>query len=301
MRNKERGVVWEETIIMLPDRVRYVFLSATIPNGTEFALWIAKLHKQPCSVVYTDFRPTPLQHYLFPAGGDGLFLVVDEKGNFREENFQKALAVLKADPATATAGAGGAASSAEGGGGADKKGSKKKKSNNKPTAASDIFKIVKMIMDRSYQPVIIFSFSKRECEAHALAMSKLDFSSEDERKVIETIFHNAIDALSEDDRHLPQVENILPLLRRGIGIHHGGLLPILKEVIEILFQEGLIKALFSTETFSMGLNMPCRTVVFTDVKKWDGEVYRVVTGGEYIQMSGRAGRRGIDDRGIVSQ
>jgi ATP-dependent RNA helicase DOB1 len=115
-----------------------------------------------------------------------------------------------------------------------------------------------MIMERHYDPVIVFSFSKRECESHALALSKLDFSTEEEKKLIETIFHNAIDSLSEDDKHLPQVENILPLLKKGVGIHHGGLLPILKEVIEILFQEGLLKALFSTETFSMGLNMPCK-------------------------------------------
>lgn len=300
MRNKERGVVWEETIIMLPDKVRYVFLSATIPNGTEFALWVAKLHKQPCTVVYTDFRPTPLQHYLFPAGGEGLYLVVDEKGTFREENFQKALAVLKADEqvpgAVAAAGAGAEESTDKKGGSAS---NKKKNKGGKPTGPSDIYKIVRMIMERHYEPVIIFSFSKRECEQHALTMSKLDFSNDDEKKLIEQIFSNAMEALSDDDRHLPQVENILPLLRRGIGIHHGGLLPILKEVIEILFQEGLIKALFSTETFSMGLNMPCKTVVFTSVKKWDGDKFRIVTGGEYIQMSGRAGRRGLDDRGIV--
>lgn len=75
----ERGVVWEETIILLPDNVHYVFLSATIPNARQFAEWITHLHKQPCHVVYTDFRPTPLQHYVYPSGGDGLFLVVDEK------------------------------------------------------------------------------------------------------------------------------------------------------------------------------------------------------------------------------
>lgn len=92
---------------------------------------------------------------------------------------------------------------------------------------------------------------------------------------------------------------MLPILKKGIGIHHGGLLPIVKEVIEILFQEGWIKALFSTETFSMGLNMPARTVVFTSVRKFDGENFRWIGGGEYIQMSGRAGRRGKDDRGIT--
>lgn len=92
---QERGVVWEETIILLPDKVHYVFLSATIPNALQFAQWIAKIHTQPCHVVYTDFRPTPLQHYLFPAGGQGIFLVVDDSGGFREENFQKAMAILE--------------------------------------------------------------------------------------------------------------------------------------------------------------------------------------------------------------
>ena len=92
---------------------------------------------------------------------------------------------------------------------------------------------------------------------------------------------------------------MLPLLKRGIGIHHGGLLPIVKEVIELLFQEGLLKVLFTTETFSMGINMPAKTVVFTSLEKFDGDEFRWITGGEYIQMSGRAGRRGLDDRGIT--
>jgi ATP-dependent RNA helicase DOB1 len=98
-----------------------------------------------------------------------------------------------------------------------------------------------------------------------------------------------------------QVEALLPLLKRGIGIHHGGLLPILKEVIEILFQESLLKILFATETFSMGINMPARTVIFTASRKFDGTDFRFISAGEYIQMSGRAGRRGLDDRGIVIQ
>ena len=80
LRDKERGVVWEESIIMAPKTARFVFLSATIPNAREFAEWIAKTHRSPCHVVYTDYRPTPLQHYLFPAGANGLYMVVDEKG-----------------------------------------------------------------------------------------------------------------------------------------------------------------------------------------------------------------------------
>jgi len=279
MRDRERGVVWEETIILLPDQVKFVFLSATIPNAKEFALWVANIHRQPCHVVYTDVRPTPLQHYIFPAGGDGLHLVVDEKGNFREDNFQKALAQLI--PKTETRGKPGKKGKGAGGSG------------------SDCYKIVKMIMERNYQPVIVFSFSKKECEALALQMSKIDLTDEKEKMLIEKIFSNAIDNLSDDDKNLPQVNHILPLLKRGVGIHHSGLLPILKEVIEIIFQEGLIKALFATETFSMGLNMPAKTVVFTSVRKFDGDNFRWISSGEYIQMSGRAGRRGLDDRGIV--
>ncbi|WFD26071.1 RNA helicase [Malassezia nana] len=287
MRDKERGVVWEETIILLPRKVHYVFLSATIPNAMQFAEWISQIHAQPCHVVYTDFRPTPLQHYLFPQGGQGIHLVVDEKGVFREDNFQKAMGALASasgeDPSHAEAGRG-------------RKGETKKGGTSGP---SDIYKIVKMIMLKRYNPVIVFAFSKRQCEALALQMSKLEFNTDEERDMVQTVFTNAIDALSPEDRALPQIEHILPLLRRGIGIHHGGLLPILKEVIEILFQEGLLKVLFATETFSIGLNMPARTVVFTAVQKWDGNEFRHLTSGEFIQMSGRAGRRGLDDRGIV--
>ncbi|KAH9913833.1 antiviral helicase [Fomitopsis serialis] len=284
----ERGVVWEETIILLPHTVRYVFLSATIPNAMQFAEWICKSHEQPCHVVYTDFRPTPLQHYLFPAGGEGIYLVVNEKSEFREDNFSKAMGMLQErqgdDPADPKSGKGRKGKSKKGG---DKKGS------------SDIQKIVKMIMLKNYNPVIIFAFSKRECEGLALTMSKMEFNSTDEQDLVTSIFNNAIDNLAEDDRKLPQILNLLPLLKRGIGIHHGGLLPILKEVIEILFQEGLIKVLFATETFSIGLNMPAKTVVFTAARKFDGREFRNLSSGEYIQMSGRAGRRGLDDRGVV--
>jgi ATP-dependent RNA helicase DOB1 len=104
----ERGVVWEETLILLPHTVRYVFLSATIPNAMQFAEWVCETHDQPCHVVYTDFRPTPLQHYLFPAGGEGIYMVVNEKSEFREDNFQKAMGMLSEkmgeDPASATSG-----------------------------------------------------------------------------------------------------------------------------------------------------------------------------------------------------
>ncbi|KAF0408356.1 antiviral helicase [Gigaspora margarita] len=284
MRDKVRGVVWEEALILLPRQVHFVFLSATIPNAMEFAEWICKIHAQPCHVVYTDFRPTPLQHYIYPCGGDGIFMVVDENGVFKEDNFLQATQSLLPDQDV------------------EYKSFKGKKANvidRSTKGPSDIIKIINMIMQRDYQPVIIFSFGKSLCETYAMQIKQFDFNNEEEKRLVKTVFDNAIDVLDVEDRQLPQIKFLYPYLLRGIAFHHSGLLPLLKEIVELLFQEGLIKVLFATETFAMGLNMPARTVVFTDVKKFDGELVRYITSGEYIQMSGRAGRRGIDTRGIV--
>lgn len=295
MRDSERGVVWEESIILLPHKVRFVFLSATIPNASQFADWIAEIHHQPCHVVYTNYRPTPLQHYIYPQGGDGLHLVVDERGKFRESNFQKAMATLQSSSNMDAAIADSVAES----GNSKKRGRQQRGKKNGPEAG--LHRIVKLIMDRNLNPVIVFSFSKKACEKFALALNSEDYTDDVEKDLISQVYINAIDSLSKDDQQLPQVEALLPLLKRGIGIHHSGLLPILKEIVEILFAEGLIKALFATETFAIGINMPAKTVVFTNTRKWDGKDFRWVTSGEYIQMSGRAGRRGKDDRGIVIQ
>lgn len=287
MRDKERGVVWEETIILAPQNARFVFLSATIPNAREFSEWIAHLKNQPCHTIYTDTRPVPLQHYLFPSGGEGLHLIVDDKGEFRMDAFERAISEIGSNKGDS------------GGGASGPNRRRNSRAGSGAPGKSDCYKVVKMIMERNFYPVIIFSFSRRDCETLAVQMAKLDFNSDEEREFVEKVFENAMASLNEEDQDLPQITAILPLLKRGIGIHHSGLLPIVKEVVELLFQEGLIKALFATETFSMGLNMPARTVLFTTLRKYDGEKFRHVLGGEYIQMSGRAGRRGIDERGIA--
>ncbi|CAG9465443.1 unnamed protein product [Pedinophyceae sp. YPF-701] len=283
MRDKERGVVWEETIVLAPKGVRFAFLSATLPNSFEFAQWIAKVHGSPCDVTYTDYRPTPLQHYLFPEGGDGLYLTMDA-GRFREDNFQKAVADLN---------------DAQVAGGKKQGAAREAKVTEQDQQRADMLKLVRMIIERNYDPVIVFAFSKRDCEKHALALSSLELNNEDEQKLVETIFWSALGMLAPEDQALAQVREILPMLKRGVGVHHSGLIPILKEVIEILFQENLLKCLFATETFSTGLNMPAKTVVFTGLRKYDGGGFRWISPGEYIQMSGRAGRRGLDDRGVV--
>lgn len=151
---------------MLPHAVRYVFLSATIPNAMQFAEWICKIHEQPCHIVYTDFRPTPLQHYIFPAGSEGIHLVVDEKSRFREESFQRAIAAISQKQGD---------DSASGNARGKRKGHTFK-GGNKNEGPSDILRIIRMIMHKNYHPVIVFSFSKRECESNAFQLSKLDFN-----------------------------------------------------------------------------------------------------------------------------
>ncbi|KAE8772626.1 hypothetical protein D1007_55354 [Hordeum vulgare] len=262
MKDRERGVVWEESIVFLPPAIKMVFLSATMSNATEFAEWICNLHKQPCHVVYTDFRPTPLQHYVFPIGGSGLYLVVDENGQFREDNFLKLQDTFAKQP-----------SQLDGKKSGGPKASGRIAKGGNASGTSDIYRIVKMIMERKFQPVIIFSFSRRECEHHAMSMSKLDFNTEEEKDSIEQVFRSAIFCLSEEDRGLPAIELMLPLLKRGIAVHHSGLLPIIKELVELLFQE-----------VCNGTEHACKKVVFTSVKKWDGDSNRFIGSGEYIQM-----------------
>ena len=280
LRDKERGVVWEECLIMMPAQTQAVFLSATVPNGFEFASWFATVHGSKCHVVYTEHRPVPLQHYIFPAGADGMYMTIDEKGRFYEENFQQACADITGDSIASQL---------------------KRTKNNKFgfDETSDIFKLTKMVLQRGYDPVIVFAFSKRTCELLALQLAVMDVNDDEEKQLVDKIVKNAMDGLTDQDRRLPQVQHIVPMLKRGIGVHHSGLLPVVKEIVELLFQEGFIKILFATETFSTGLNMPAKTVVFAGAKKFDDGHFRWLYAGEYIQMSGRAGRRGIDERGIV--
>ena len=258
----------------LPHRVRFVFLSATIPNAAQFADWICEIHHQPCHVLYTNYRPTPLQHYIFPQDGNGLHLVVDERGKFREANFQKAMASLQS-ASVDVAGADALLSS-----GTAKKRKRVAGGKKGGDQMTGLQRIIKLIMNRNLNPVIIFSFSKKDCERFALALKREDYTDDVEKDLIAQVYTNAIDSLGEDDQQLPQVLALLPLLKRGIGVHHGGLLPILKEVVEILFAEGLIKTLFATETFAIGINMPAKTVVFTNTRKFDGQDFRWVTSGE---------------------
>jgi len=130
-------------------------------------------------------------------------------------------------------------------------------------------------------------------------LNSVDLNTAREKGAVQKFFQQCLQKLKRPDRVLPQVLTMKDSLERGIGVHHSGILPILKEIVEMLFQSGLVKLLFATETFAMGVNMPARTVIFDSHMKYDGLEQRNLKPGEYIQMAGRAGRRGHDENGTV--
>ena len=140
----------------------------------------------------------------------------------------------------------------------------------------------------------------KKCDQTARSLLKpLNLINAAEKNQVHMFVSGALRRLTGSDKGLPQVKFVQDLLQKGIGVHHGGMLPILKEVVEMLFSKGLVKILFATETFAMGVNFPARTVAFHGTRKHDGTQFRSLLPGEYTQMSGRAGRRGLDDVGTV--
>jgi antiviral helicase SKI2 len=320
----ERGVVWEEVIIMLPDHVNLILLSATVPNTYEFASWVGRTKKKDIYVISTLKRPVPLEHYLW--AGKGLHKIVDADKKFIDSGWKEANDILTgkdkikaASTSNSTArgrgqvqrgganqtrggqqnrGRGQQAQRAAPGGGGFGRGAH----GGRNTAAQDRniwVHLVQYLRKENLLPVCIFVFSKRRCEENADALANLDYCTAQEKSAIHMTIQRSVARLRPEDRQLPQIRRMRELLSRGIAVHHGGLLPIVKEVVEILFARTLVKVLFATETFAMGLNLPTRTVVFSGYRKHDGRSFRDLLPGEYTQMAGRAGRRGLDPVGSV--
>jgi antiviral helicase SKI2 len=324
----ERGVVWEEVIIMLPEHVTLILLSATVPNTYEFASWVGRTKKKDIYVISTPKRPVPLEHYLW--GGKEMFKIVDSEKRFIEKGWKQANEAIsgnktkeiKVTEPQAPARGGGAPRGGRGQqqrGGNQRGGTQQRgrgqatnrgqgniartgRGGGRTTAAQDRnvwVHLVQHLRKESLLPACIFVFSKKRCEENADSLSNQDFCTAAERSAIHMIIEKSIARLKPDDRVLPQIRRLRELLSRGIAVHHGGLLPIVKEIVEILFAKTLVKVLFATETFAMGLNLPTRTVVFSGYRKHDGREFRNLLPGEYTQMAGRAGRRGLDTVGSV--
>ena len=160
--------------------------------------------------------------------------------------------------------------------------------------------LVKFLNREGLMPTVVFSFSKKKCEEIASMLRSLDLNTANERNATRLFAKQTISRLSPIDAKLPQVLSVYELVCRGIGVHHGGLLPILKEMVEILFSRNLIKVLFATETFAMGVNMPAKAVVFTSIRKHDGTQFRTLQPGEYTQMAGRAGMKPMNFNNVLT-
>jgi antiviral helicase SKI2 len=334
----ERGVVWEEVIIMLPEHVTLILLSATVPNTYEFASWVGRTKKKDIYVISTPKRPVPLEHFLW--ANKALHKIVDSNKKFIEQGWKAANDALSGKdkikaPAPQEEAKG--ANNARGGnrgqgqrgnnaGGRGQRGAAQRggpqrggrggqgqqtargniartgRGGGRTTAAQDRniwINLVQHLRKEELLPTCIFVFSKKRCEENADALSNLDYCTATEKSAVHMIIEQSIARLKPEDRVLPQIRRLRELLGRGIAVHHGGMLPIVKEVVEILFAKGLVKVLFATETFAMGLNLPTRTVVFSGFRKHDGRQFRDLLPGEYTQMAGRAGRRGLDTVGTV--
>uniref|UniRef100_A0A8C8HZP1 SKI2 homolog, superkiller viralicidic activity 2-like n=1 Tax=Oncorhynchus tshawytscha TaxID=74940 RepID=A0A8C8HZP1_ONCTS len=284
----ERGVVWEEVLIMLPDHVSIILLSATVPNAVEFSEWIGRIKKKHIYVISTAKRPVPLEHYLYTGNSTKtqkeMFLLLDPTGNFQTKGYYAAIDAKKERTSKHT----------------QSFGTKNPSQNTTPSQDRAVWlSLLHFLSQRQQTPVVAFTFSRTRCDDNARSLASMDLTSSVEKSEIHSFFQKSLRRLRGGDRQLPQILLIRDLLKRGIGVHHSGILPIMKEVIEMLFSRGLVKVLFATETFAMGVNMPARTVVFDSIRKHDGTGFRNLLPGEYIQMAGRAGRRGLDATGTV--
>mgnify|MGYP002758600806 FL=1 len=293
--DQERGVVWEEVIIMLPSHVNVVLLSATVPNAKEFADWVGRTKQRDIYVISTSKRPVPLEHFLY--AGNELYKIAGENRQFQTDNFHKAVEALKPkkEREAAATGKRGAARGGRGGRGGAVSHYQPKLTSNKSLWVN----LVGMLRKRSLLPTVVFVFSKMRCEEYADSLPNTDLCTAAEKSEVHVLIERSLLRLREEDRTVPQITRMRDMLHRGIGVHHSGLLPIVKELVELLFQRGVVKVLFATETFAMGVNMPARSVVFSGIRKNDGTQFRTLLPGEYTQMSGRAGRRGLDNTGVV--
>ncbi|MGF1461541.1 MAG: DEAD/DEAH box helicase [Leptolyngbyaceae cyanobacterium] len=259
MNDRQRGTVWEESIIYCPPELQIAALSATVENGDQLTDWLSQVHG-PTELIYSDFRPVPLHfHYCH------------SKGLFPLLNAQQ----TKINPRL-------------------KQRRSKDSSRRGKKDALSIPYVVGQLHQRQMLPAIYFIFSRRGCDRAVTAMGSLSLVDDAEAAALNEKIDEFL-AWNPDAARAGQVEP----LRRGIAAHHAGILPAWKGLVEELFQAGLIKVVFATETLAAGINMPARTTVISSLSKRTDNGHRLLMASEFLQMSGRAGRRGMDELGHV--
>lgn len=259
----ERGTVWEEAIILLPAHMKMLALSATLPNIEQFVEWFKKVHKFPLKAVIEKTRPVPL-HFFFQCNNE----VFADLKELKHSGYLK-----------------------------DRPREYRTEKQYIQARANRMSSLVEYLKRNNALSCLYFSFSRRRCEELAQEVAHVNFLKPEEEKQIIKKFEELIEKF--DISSSPHIHYLYPLVRHGIAYHHAGLLPTLKEIIEQLFTTGLIKFIFTTETFALGINMPARTVVFDALSKFYGHYHGYLKTRDFYQMAGRAGRRGIDKEGYV--
>ena len=282
--DKFRGAVWEEILIHLPESIQVAALSATVSNAEEFGDWLQTVRGET-KVIVSEVRPIPLyQHVLF---GNRLLDLFSRESKINPEILRlEKESQRKVD--TRYRGAGKSRTNWRDG------------SQLTPTIRSlGRAEVIEKLDREGLLPAITFIFSRKACDAAVKQClnSGLRLTDEQERSTIREIINEKTKHIPEEDLFVLGFHEWVDALERGVAAHHAGLLPAFKETVEELFQRGLVKAVFATETLALGINMPARTVVLEKLTKWNGESHVSVTPGEYTQLTGRAGRRGIDIEG----
>ena len=297
--DRERGAVWEEVIIQLPPRVQLACLSATVSNAEEFGAWLRSV-RQSCDVVISERRPVPLEHSyavndrvypVFKTGGKQVGKGSTDRANARNQQAREALAgvpnpdVLMLERQAGTSNR------------VSRRGRYQQSSMRlRAPRRSDI---VRELRRRKWLPAIYFLFSRNGCdEAVAQLMADgVSLTRPEERDRIRQLIDERITELPGDDLETLGYGPWAAALEHGIAAHHAGLVPLFKETVEALFVRGLVKVCFATETLALGINMPARTVIIERLEKWNGQTHQLLTPGQFTQLTGRAGRRGLDTVG----
>ncbi|MET0812723.1 MAG: DEAD/DEAH box helicase, partial [Microbacterium sp.] len=300
-----RGAVWEEIIIHLPPAVRLVSLSATVSNAEEFGDWLDTV-RGDTEVIVSEIRPVPLEQHVL-VRGDLLPLFDDRAGiataqvnqelmrirSFKGPNFENNRRVQNMNSARQK--------------GYEASRRRPQRGGQRPVRSANVQRIerldrpdvVELLSRANLLPAIFFIFSRVGCDAavQQVRRSGVRLTSHEERLEIRAIVEERTRTLRDEDLAVLGYWEWLDNLERGVASHHAGLLPAFKEVVEDLFQRKLVKVVFATETLALGINMPARTVVLEKLEKFNGEARVAITSGEYTQLTGRAGRRGIDVEG----
>ena len=268
-----RGAVWEEVMIHLPAHVRLVCLSATVSNAEEFGEWLTSI-RGAVSVIVEEHRPIPLDQFVFFE--DELFSLFDRQRRLNAE--------LRARTRRSQL--------------SDRHGPKRHTGPRYGSRPSR-FTVIETLQQASMLPAIYFIFSRNGCDGavEQCQAAGLRLTTHDEKLKIRGIVDDMCSAIPEADLGVLGWLQWRECLEAGFASHHAGLIPLFKEVVERLFQTGLLKVVFATETLALGINMPARTVVIEKLSKWNGESHVQISAGEYTQLTGRAGRRGIDIEG----